>query len=112
MIVVSKGRPELLHDHRRLYGQPTSGPDGGTVGRVPSQGPGCHRPRLGTFAGAMPDPGQARYGRLGTTRRERDPAGHHRVLACGLPPSVVRRSLPQAAVSALRWAGAAAGTYG
>jgi hypothetical protein len=60
----------------------------------------------------MPDPGQARYGRLGTTRRERDPAGHHRVLACGLPPSVVRRSLPQAAVSALRWAGAAAGTYG
>jgi hypothetical protein len=50
----------------------------------------------------MPDPGQARYGRLGTTRRERDPAGHHRVLACGLPPSVVRRSLAEVVAFALK----------
>src|ERR1700677_4991753 len=30
MTVTSAGRSKLSHDHRRRYGQPTGGPDGGT----------------------------------------------------------------------------------
>src|SRR5580693_2290007 len=57
MAVTSTGRPKPSYDHRRLYGQPTGGPDGGAVGVVPTPGPVRHATMFDRGGGTDPPTG-------------------------------------------------------